>query len=124
MPVFRIEKEQGQWLTDMRLNGENWKAGDCIYHGRDRIEVLAVRESGERTTLVVKGASEQPNRGYVERAASARVSPGKPRSSSVARPTCVPPVRATGRTTRSRSRRCPRRPGTLAAVRYPRTTAS
>ena len=59
MPVFRIEDEQGQWLTDMRLNGENWKAGDCIYQGRDRIEVLAVRESAEKTTLVVKGLSER-----------------------------------------------------------------
>ena len=55
MPVFRIENEQGQWLTDMRLNGESWKTGDCIYQGRDRIEVLAVRDSGEKTTLVVKG---------------------------------------------------------------------
>ena len=35
MPVFRIENEQGQWLTDMALSMQSWKAGDCIYHGRD-----------------------------------------------------------------------------------------
>jgi hypothetical protein len=61
MPVFRIENEQGQWLTDIALNGHNWKAGDCIYQGRDTIEVLAVRESDEQTTLVVKGLSERAN---------------------------------------------------------------
>ena len=59
MPVFRIEDEQGRWLTDMALNVHSWKPGDCIYHGRDSIEVLAVRESAEKTTLVVKGLSER-----------------------------------------------------------------
>ena len=55
MPVFRIENEQGQWLTDMALSMQSWKAGDCIYHGRDRVEVIEVRQSAEKTTLVVKG---------------------------------------------------------------------
>ena len=55
MPTFRIENEQGQWLTDMALSVHIWKAGDCIYQGRERIEVLEVRESAEKTTLVVKG---------------------------------------------------------------------
>jgi hypothetical protein len=61
MPVFRIENEQGQWVTDIALNGRNWKAGDCIHQGRDTIEVVAVHESAGRTTLVVKGLSERAN---------------------------------------------------------------
>ena len=55
MPTFRIEDEQGRWLTDMALNVHSWKAGDCIYQGRNRIEVLEVRDGAEKTTLVVKG---------------------------------------------------------------------
>ena len=43
----------------MALSVHSWKPGDCIYQGRDRIEVLAVRESDEKTTLVVKGLSER-----------------------------------------------------------------
>lgn len=56
MPVYRIENERGQWLTDMALTVPSWKAGDCIHRGRDTIEVVAVRESGGKT-LMVKGLS-------------------------------------------------------------------
>jgi hypothetical protein len=55
MPVFRIENEQGQWLTDMALNEPSWKVGDAIYRGHDSLEVIEVRHGDDRTTLVVKG---------------------------------------------------------------------
>jgi hypothetical protein len=55
MPVYRIENEQGQWLTDMALSAPNWKPGDTIYQGRDRITVVDVRAGEEKTTLVVDG---------------------------------------------------------------------
>jgi hypothetical protein len=42
-------------------NGDNVKAGDCIYDGRDTIEALAVHKSAEKTMLVVKGLSERTN---------------------------------------------------------------
>ena len=55
MPTFRIENEQGQWLTDIALNEPSWKPGDAIYRGRDTLEVVDVRHDREKTTLVVKG---------------------------------------------------------------------
>jgi hypothetical protein len=55
MPTYRIEDEQGQWLTDMALSQPSWQAGDAIYRGRDSLEVLEVRHGDEKTTLVVKG---------------------------------------------------------------------
>ena len=55
MPVFRIENEEGLWLTDMSLSTPTWQAGDAIYRGRDTLEVLEVRPGEEKTTLVVKG---------------------------------------------------------------------
>ena len=54
MPVFRIENEQGQWLTDMSINAPNWKPGDKIYRGRDSLEVIDVRPYGDKTALIVK----------------------------------------------------------------------
>jgi hypothetical protein len=58
MPTFRIEDEKGRWLTDMRLNASGWEAGDAIYQGSDKLEVVEVRLGGEKTTLVVR-ASER-----------------------------------------------------------------
>jgi hypothetical protein len=57
MPVFRIENEHGEWLTDMALSVPSWKPGDAIYRGPgDTLEVVDVRNDDEkRTTLVVKG---------------------------------------------------------------------
>jgi hypothetical protein len=55
MPTFRLEDEQGRWLTTMRLNAPAWKPGDRIPRGRDTLEVVEVRH-GELVTLVVKAA--------------------------------------------------------------------
>lgn len=48
MPTFRIEDEQGQWLTDMRLSTGVWT------RGHDTLEVVSVRP-GDMVTLVVRG---------------------------------------------------------------------
>jgi hypothetical protein len=56
MPTFRLEDEQGRWLTDMRLNAPNWKPGDRIPRGRDTLEVVEVRAGEDQVTLVVKAA--------------------------------------------------------------------
>jgi hypothetical protein len=55
MPTFRLENEQGQWLTDVSLGTWEWKPGDRIQRGRDSLEVIDVRaKSGDDlTTLVV-----------------------------------------------------------------------
>ena len=55
MPIFRIENELGQWLTDMALSQPSWKAGDSIYRGRDTLRVVEVRYSEDETTLVIEG---------------------------------------------------------------------
>jgi hypothetical protein len=55
MPTFRLEDEQGRWLTDMRLNAPPWKPGDRIPRGRDTLEVVEVRVGEGQVTLVVKG---------------------------------------------------------------------
>jgi hypothetical protein len=54
MPTFRLEDEQGRWLTNIQLNAPAWKAGDRIPRGRDTLEVVEARH-GEPGTLVVKG---------------------------------------------------------------------
>ena len=61
MPTFRIEDEQGRWLTDMRLNAPNWKPGDRIPRGRDTLEVVEVGYDQEPVTLVVKGHGPEGN---------------------------------------------------------------
>jgi hypothetical protein len=43
MPTFRIEDARGQSLTDMRLNGYDWKPGDRIPRGTDTLEVIEIR---------------------------------------------------------------------------------
>jgi hypothetical protein len=55
MPTFRLENEQGQWLTDVRLSTHTWKPGDRISRGIDTLEVVQVRNRGEEepVTLVV-----------------------------------------------------------------------
>ena len=58
MPTFRLENEQGQWLTDARLAAQEWKPGDRIPRGRDTLEVVEVRDADdERITLVVRPAA-------------------------------------------------------------------
>jgi hypothetical protein len=57
MPTFRLEDEQGRWLTTMQLNAPAWKPGDRIARGRDALEVVEVRTGDEPATLVVKGGS-------------------------------------------------------------------
>jgi hypothetical protein len=56
MPTFRLEDEQGRWFTNMQLNAPAWKPGDRIPRGRDTLEVVEVRHSGDQVTLVVKPA--------------------------------------------------------------------
>jgi hypothetical protein len=55
MPTFRLEDEQGRWLTNMQLNAPVWRPGDTIPRGRDTLEVIEVRYGGELVTLVVEG---------------------------------------------------------------------
>ena len=43
MPVFKLEAEDGTWLTDIRVSAPNWKPGDRIPRGRDALEVVRVR---------------------------------------------------------------------------------
>ena len=58
MPTFRLENEQGQWLTDARLAAHDWNPGDRIPRGRDTLEVVEVRAAGdELVTLVVRPAA-------------------------------------------------------------------
>jgi hypothetical protein len=52
--VFKIEAEDGTWLSDVRLGPPNWTAGDQIPRGRDTLEVIQVRHDDERDVLVVR----------------------------------------------------------------------
>jgi hypothetical protein len=52
--MFRLEDEQGRWLTNMQLNAPGWKPGDRIPRGRDTSEVMEVRLEPDQVTLVVK----------------------------------------------------------------------
>jgi hypothetical protein len=53
-PVFKLEAEDGTWLTDVRLGPPNWKPGDRIPRGKDTLEVVRVRHDDERDVLVVR----------------------------------------------------------------------
>jgi hypothetical protein len=46
--------KQDRWLTDMQMKAPAWKPGDRIQRGRDTLEVVDVRDTAERVTLVVK----------------------------------------------------------------------
>ena len=61
MPTFRLEDEQGQWLTDARLAAHDWSSGDRIPQGQDTLEVIDVRggQDDEFVTVVVRGMSER-----------------------------------------------------------------
>jgi hypothetical protein len=62
VPTFRIEAENGTWLTDERLNGFDWRAGVKIHRGPgDTLEVLEVRDApGEdKPVLVVRSSQGQ-----------------------------------------------------------------
>jgi hypothetical protein len=52
--VFKLEAEDGTWLTDVRLGPPNWKPGDRIPRGKDMLEVVRVRHDDERDVLVVR----------------------------------------------------------------------
>ena len=62
MPTFRLEDEQGRWLTNMQLNAPAWKPGDRIPRGRDTLEVVEVREQRNHVTLVAGGNATLPIR--------------------------------------------------------------
>jgi hypothetical protein len=61
MPTFRLEDEQGRWLTNMQLNAPAWKSGDTIPRGRDSLEVVEVRVEEELVTLIVKQHGPKAN---------------------------------------------------------------
>ena len=52
--MFKLEAEDGTWLTDVRLGPPNWKPGDRIPRGKDTLEVVRVRRDDERDVLVVR----------------------------------------------------------------------
>jgi hypothetical protein len=54
VPVFKLEAEDGTWLTDVRLSAPDWKPGDRIPRGSDTLEVVRVRHDDERDVLVVR----------------------------------------------------------------------
>jgi hypothetical protein len=54
MPVFKLEAEDGTWLSDIHVVVPNWKPGDRIPRGRDTLEVVGVRRDDERDVLVVR----------------------------------------------------------------------
>jgi hypothetical protein len=59
MSTFRLENEQGEWLTDTSLGAHTWRPGDRIYRGRDTLEVVEVRagRDDENVTLIVRAAT-------------------------------------------------------------------
>ena len=54
VPVFKLEAEDGTWLSDVRLGPPDWKPGDRIPRGCDMLEVVRVRHDDERDVLVVR----------------------------------------------------------------------
>jgi hypothetical protein len=52
--VFKLEAEDGTWLSDVRLGPHSWKPGDRIPRGTDTLEVIRVRHDDERDVLVVR----------------------------------------------------------------------
>ena len=57
MPTYKLVTEDGTWLTDERLNGFDWRAGDRIHRGPgDTLEVVEVRDApgDEKPVLVVR----------------------------------------------------------------------
>jgi hypothetical protein len=54
VPVFKLEAEDGTWLSDVRLSAPDWKPGDRIPRGSDTLEVVRVRHDDERDVLVVR----------------------------------------------------------------------
>jgi hypothetical protein len=54
VPTFKLVTEDGVWLTDMRLNGFDWRAGDRIPRGADTLEVIQVRDDpGDEKPILV-----------------------------------------------------------------------
>jgi hypothetical protein len=51
--VFKLEAEDGPWLTDVRRSAPDWKPVDRIPRGAT-LEVVRVRHDGERDLLVVR----------------------------------------------------------------------
>jgi hypothetical protein len=59
VPTFKLVTEDGTWLTDERLNGFDWGAGDRIYRGPgDTLVVVSVRDAPgeEKPVLVVRSS--------------------------------------------------------------------
>ena len=43
----------------MTLSAWVWEAGDSIYRGGDKLDVLEVRPGGDKLTIVVKGLASK-----------------------------------------------------------------
>jgi hypothetical protein len=57
VPMFKLVTEDGTWLSDERLNGFDWRAGDRIHRGPgDTLEVVAVKDDAgdDKPVLVVR----------------------------------------------------------------------
>jgi hypothetical protein len=54
--LFRLEDEQGRWLSGRVDERAELKPGDRIPRGRGTLEVVEVRDEPEQVTLVVKRA--------------------------------------------------------------------
>ena len=52
--MFKLEAEDGTWLTNIRLGVPNSKPGDRIPRGNDTLEVVRVRHDDERDVLIVR----------------------------------------------------------------------
>jgi hypothetical protein len=52
--MFKLEAEDGTWLTNMRLSAGVWKPGDRVPRGTDTLEVVRVRHDDELDVLVVR----------------------------------------------------------------------
>ena len=52
--MFKLEAEDGTWLSDVRLSAPDWRPGDRIPRGEDTLEVVDVRHDDERDVLVVR----------------------------------------------------------------------
>jgi hypothetical protein len=54
VPVFKLETEDGTWLSDIHLGRASWKPGDRIPRGHHTLEVVRIRHDDERDLLVVR----------------------------------------------------------------------
>jgi hypothetical protein len=54
VPVFKLEAEDGTWLSDVRLSAPDWKLGDRIPRGKDMLDLERVAASRDAVGLVAR----------------------------------------------------------------------